>query len=475
MDKSRRDPASAWQAAPASRPAPNASGRSARGERVAPGPLFVGHPRDRRGRPRGGVCSRCRSCCIAAYAERLEVSVPGFKTSDRHGSCGVPLGIPDACRLESRSAHPRRLGPRLQGRCFAPGSAARAAAPPRGRKPARRVDRHRRTRSGRGPGRGTANARRRPRWCATARRAAPARRAVRGQGQHRHRRRADHAPPARPSRTRRRARRRGAAAARGRARRGSARPTSTSSPPGWSAPARPTAGRRSVCRPASASAAARARARRWRSRAGIVPFALGTDTAGSGRVPAGFNQHRRPEADARRVSTSRRRAGLPQPRLRVDLRAHGRRRGARAGAWSRARTHADAYSEFVPGPARLRAVAAHRRARACRSSAATPATVRAYEAAVAHVQSLGHTRRGDRLLGACTASPRCSTTVPGSPSAMPSSQKLLAALPGGARPGRAQRHRKRRQALGDRRLRGAVPAARSAAPTRGRCGARSTC
>ena len=37
------------------------------------------------------------------------------------------------------------------------------------------------------------------------------------------------------------------------------------------------------------SAAARARAPRWRSRAGLVSFALGTDTAGSGRVPAGFN------------------------------------------------------------------------------------------------------------------------------------------------------------------------------------------
>ena len=31
--------------------------------------------------------------------------------------------------------------------------------------------------------------------------------------------------------------------------------------------------------------------------AGLVSFALGTDTAGSGRVPAALQQHRRPEAD----------------------------------------------------------------------------------------------------------------------------------------------------------------------------------
>ena len=48
---------------------------------------------------------------------------------------------------------------------------------------------------------------------------------------------------------------------------------------------------------AALSRAAPARARPWRSPAGIVPLALGTDTAGSGRVPAGSQQHRRAEAE----------------------------------------------------------------------------------------------------------------------------------------------------------------------------------
>ena len=36
--------------------------------------------------------------------------------------------------------------------------------------------------------------------------------------------------------------------------------------------------------------------------AGLVPFSLGTDTAGSGRVPAGAQQYRRAEAEPRRWS-----------------------------------------------------------------------------------------------------------------------------------------------------------------------------
>ena len=45
--------------------------------------------------------------------------------------------------------------------------------------------------------------------------------------------------------------------------------------------------------------------------AGLVPLALGTDTAGSGRVPAGLEQHRRPEAEPRADLDRRRGAGLP--------------------------------------------------------------------------------------------------------------------------------------------------------------------
>ena len=64
--------------------------------------------------------------------------------------------------------------------------------------------------------------------------------------------------------------------------------------------------------------------------AGLVSFSLGTDTAGSGRVPAAFNNIIRPEADPRTAQHARRRSRMPLARLRLDLRAHRRRCARRA-------------------------------------------------------------------------------------------------------------------------------------------------
>ena len=67
----------------------------------------------------------------------------------------------------------------------------------------------------------------------------------------------------------------------------SARPISTSSRPAWSGCARPTACR-AMCSTRNSYPADRARGSGVAVAAGLVPFSLGTDTAGSGRVPAGL-------------------------------------------------------------------------------------------------------------------------------------------------------------------------------------------
>ena len=72
--------------------------------------------------------------------------------------------------------------------------------------------------------------------------------------------------------------------------------------------------------------AARRRARRWRWRAALVAFALGTDTAGSGRVPAALNNIVGLKPTLGALSTAGRGAGLPDARRRLGLRADGRRR-----------------------------------------------------------------------------------------------------------------------------------------------------
>jgi allophanate hydrolase len=59
---------------------------------------------------------------------------------------------------------------------------------------------------------------------------------------------------------------------------------------------------------------------------GIVAFALGTDTAGSGRRAGGAEQHRRPQADPGCCADPRGGAGLPHAGLRLHLRGPRRRR-----------------------------------------------------------------------------------------------------------------------------------------------------
>ena len=71
--------------------------------------------------------------------------------------------------------------------------------------------------------------------------------------------------------------------------------------------------------------------------AGLVPLALGTDTAGSGRVPAALNNIVGLKPSLGMVSTCGRGAGLPHARLRVGVRAHGRRRDGGARGHGRAR------------------------------------------------------------------------------------------------------------------------------------------
>jgi len=121
---------------------------------------------------------------------------------------------------------------------------------------------------------------------------------------------------------------------------------------------------------------------------GDVPFALGTDTAGSGRVPAGFNQVVGLKPTPGRVGTS----GVVPACRSLDCVAVFALTVADAGrvlAIIEGPDDADAYSEFAPGPARF--------APSLRIGIPSHAIFSgdagygpAFEAAVAHVESLGH-------------------------------------------------------------------------------------
>ncbi|MBC7957126.1 MAG: allophanate hydrolase [Cytophagales bacterium] len=121
---------------------------------------------------------------------------------------------------------------------------------------------------------------------------------------------------------------------------------------------------------------------------GQVPFALGTDTAGSGRVPAGFNNIVGLKPTPGRVGTG---GLLPACRsidcvavlaLTVDD-------AAQVLALIEGPDASDAYSDFQPGPARLKAVL--RVGIPARPVFSGDAGYRALFAnAAAHVQALGH-------------------------------------------------------------------------------------
>ena len=90
--------------------------------------------------------------------------------------------------------------------------------------------------------------------------------------------------------------------------------------------------------------------------AGVVAFSLGTDTAGSGRVPAAFNGLVGLKPTPGRVST---RGVLPACRTLdcVSIFAHTARDAAHVLAVVEGPDRGDTYSDFAPGPSQLPAIA----------------------------------------------------------------------------------------------------------------------
>ncbi len=119
---------------------------------------------------------------------------------------------------------------------------------------------------------------------------------------------------------------------------------------------------------------------------GIVPFSLGTDTAGSGRVPAGFNGLVGLKPTPGRVGSS---GVLPACRTLdcVSIFAHDADDAAHVLSVIEGADAGDAYSDFVPGPARL---PVRLRLGVPAQPLVDAAYAPAWAAACAHAQALGH-------------------------------------------------------------------------------------
>ena len=159
--------------------------------------------------------------------------------------------------------------------------------------------------------------------------------------------------------------------------------------------------------------------------AGLVAFALGTDTAGSGRVPAAFNHLVGLQADQGPLEHARPGAGLPHARLHHRLHRRRRRRARWSTRWSPASTPADPYSAPLRRPCRsaARRIGVPRRDQRVwfgdrRVRMPLRPRARARSAAWARRSSRSTSRR-------CWRPRSCSTAAPGSPSAPPRMARIL--------------------------------------------------
>ena len=155
---------------------------------------------------------------------------------------------------------------------------------------------------------------------------------------------------------------------------------------------------------------------------GQVDFALGTDTAGSGRVPAGLNNIVGTQALSRIDQHARRRPGGEERGLRFDLRCDRGR--SRCASFSRA-------MGYDPGKTRTRGGSTFVRSRLPpRFRFGVPSTLRfygdamaqgAFDCAVEQMRALGGVPVQIDFTPLSRRPPRCSTTARSSPSATPRS------------------------------------------------------